>query len=88
MKHLILTLGVSAAVAAAALASPAFADRPATAEERATIGGILKSNGFTSWRKIEFDDGKFEVDDAVHADGRVYDVDIRGGSIVKKELED
>ena len=80
-----------AAIAIATGASVAKADdRPATAAERAEIGGILKANGFTSWRKIEFDrdDRKFEVDDAVKANGRVYDVDIRNGRIIKLDRED
>jgi hypothetical protein len=82
--------GASMALAALALATSASADdRPATAAERGEIEAVLKANGFTSWRKIEFDrdDRKFEVDDAVHSNGRVHDVDIRGGRIVKKELD-
>jgi hypothetical protein len=85
-----------AMLAAAAISTAVFAtaaaadDRPATSAERAEVGSILKASGFTSWRKIEFDrdDRKFEVDDARHSNGRVYDVDIRGGRIVKRELED
>jgi hypothetical protein len=44
---------------------------------------VLRDNGFVSWREIERDDGKWEVDDARHHNGRVYDLDIRGGRIVK-----
>ena len=90
MHKAILTLGFSV-FAAGALATAAVADdRPATAAEAAEIGKILEANGFASWRKIEFDtdDRKFEIDDARHSDGRVYDVDIRDGRIIKKELED
>lgn len=75
---------------AATLAAPALADdRPATAEERASVGSVLRANGYASWQKIEFDrdDRKFEVDNARHANGGVYDVDIRGGNIVKRERE-
>ncbi|MCC7253894.1 PepSY domain-containing protein [Hyphomicrobium sp.] len=90
MQKMMITLGM-AAFAAGALATAATADdRPATAAERAEIGGILQAAGFSSWRKIEFDtdDRKFEVDDARHSNGKVYDVDIRGGKIIKKDLED
>jgi hypothetical protein len=64
------------------LASTAFADRPPTASERQKLTKILRSNGFVSWKKIERDDGKWEVDDAVTRTGKVYDIDIRGGRIV------
>ena len=90
MQKITLFLGASA-LSLAVLAGAASADdRPATPAERAKIAGILKANGFVSWRKVEFDrdDRKFEVDDARHANGRVYDVDIRGGRIVKRDLED
>lgn len=88
MQKSILTL---AAIAfASTLGAPAHADdRPATASERASVASVLRANGFTSWKKIEFDrdDHKFEVDDARHASGRVYDVDIRGGRIIKRDRE-
>jgi hypothetical protein len=87
MQKFMLTLGLSA-MAAAAFATAASADRKPTPGERAHVSGILSANGFTAWKKIELDDGKWEVDDARHANGRVYDVDIRGGVIVKKDLED
>jgi hypothetical protein len=86
-----MTFLAASAISATALSTATFADdRPATPAERGEIAGILKVNGFTSWRKVEFDrdDRKFEVDDARHANGRVYDVDIRGGRIVKRDLED
>jgi hypothetical protein len=90
MQKLMLLLGASAVSIAVLSGVAAADDRRATTSERANIAGILKANGFVSWRKVEFDrdDRKFEVDDARHADGRVYDVDIRGGRIVKRDLED
>lgn len=77
-------------VLAATLAAPALADdRPATAAERSSVGSVLRANGFTSWQRIEFDrdDRKFEVDNARHANGGVYDVDIRNGAIIKRERD-
>jgi hypothetical protein len=85
-----LMFAAAAVLASATLATTASADdRPATPAERAEIGSILKANGFTSWRKIEYDrdDRKFEVDDAVSAKG-VFDVDIRNGKIIKIDRED
>jgi hypothetical protein len=89
MKKVISTVGLVACAATALAATAATAgDRRATAAERAQAASVLSAAGFTSWRKIEVDDGKIEIDDARHANGRLYDVDIRGGSIVKKDLED
>lgn len=55
-------------------AGPAMADRPPTPEERTKIETVLKQNGFTRWEEIEFDDGLWEVDDAIGADGVEYDL--------------
>lgn len=49
----------------------------------ASVVDVLRANGFVSWRKIERDDGKWEVEDARHASGRVYDLDIKNGRIIK-----
>jgi hypothetical protein len=87
MQKMIAAAG--ALVLAATLATPALSgDRRPNAAERAELAGILSGAGFTSWKKVELDDGKWEVDNARHANGRLYDVDIRGGVIVKKDLED
>ena len=58
------------------LAAPALADRDPTPEERARIEAALRAEGFTRWDDIELeDDGSvWEVDDAVGADGREYDL--------------
>jgi hypothetical protein len=77
-----------AVVAASAFPLAALADRAPTGEERARIAETLRANGFTSWRKIELDDGKWEVDDARHSNGQLYDVDLsRSYNIIKRELE-
>jgi len=49
-------------------------DRMPTAEERAKIESTLQNEGFTAWEEVEFDDGVWEVDDAVGADGVQYDL--------------
>ncbi len=63
--------------------APALADRDPTAEERAAIEAELKAEGFTRWESIELeDDGTvWEVDDAVEADGREYDLELRAGTL-------
>ncbi|MBU2532291.1 MAG: PepSY domain-containing protein, partial [Alphaproteobacteria bacterium] len=63
-------------------------DRPPTAEERTAIETKLTELGFTKWEEIELDDGKWEIDDALHNDGKKYDVDLAPQSLnlLKKEL--
>jgi len=59
----------------AAGALPAMAqDRDPTADERSRIEAALKAEGFTRWDDIELDDGVWEVDDAIAADGKEYDL--------------
>lgn len=71
MTRSLPTLAVLALLAAPA----AWADdRPPTDEERAQIESVLQAEGYTSWEEIEFDDGVWEVDDAVGADGARYDL--------------
>ncbi len=62
-------------VAVAAL-QPALADRAPTSEERTRIEATLKAEGFQKWEEIELDDGKWEIDEAVAADGRKYDLEV------------
>ncbi len=88
MKSRLLVLSAALAV----LASPAFADRAPTPEERAAIEAKLTAEGFTRWESIELEDDEgvesvWEVDDAVGADGRGYDLELRLGTleIVKRD---
>lgn len=71
------------------IAVPTMADRKPTAEERTRIESVLREQGFTRWDEIEFDDDDeaWEVDDAVGADGRQYDLklDAKNLSIIKRE---
>ncbi|MBX3582339.1 MAG: PepSY domain-containing protein [Rhizobiaceae bacterium] len=70
-------------IPAVLLASPALADRAPTPEERSAIEEKLRAEGFTKWEDIELeDDGSvWEVDDAVGADGREYDLELRAGTL-------
>lgn len=80
------------AIGAAAMASPAIADRAPSAQERAAVERVLKAAGFVSWEEIELDDDgpRWEADDARARDGRRYDVKIdpHNMPIVKRSLED
>jgi len=80
-----------AALALAGLGTHAMAgERVPTNEEAAAISAALQGYGFSTWSKVELDEGKWEIDNAKHADGKVYDVDLKVAdlSILKKELED
>lgn len=81
---------IAATAMLAGFSGAALADgRAPTAEEQASIETALKGHGFSTWGKVEFDDGKWEVDNAKHADGKLYDVDLAKAdlAILKKELE-
>jgi hypothetical protein len=72
-------------------AAPALADdRPVTPQERAQIETSLRQAGFTSWGEIEFDDGRFDVDDAIAADGGKFDLELSSVdfTILKRERDD
>ncbi|HWV83013.1 MAG TPA: PepSY domain-containing protein [Hyphomicrobiaceae bacterium] len=83
MHRLLFSLAVTAL-----MTSPAWADRPVTDEERAQLTALLKAEGCTGG-EMEFDDGKFEVDDARCADGREWDFEFsRDFKLIKKEQDD
>jgi hypothetical protein len=65
----------------------ALADRPVTQEESERLQAALREQG-CSGGKMEFDDGKFEVDDARCADGKTYDLEFDSSfRLIKKKLE-
>ena len=88
---MIRSITASAILASTALfAGVAFADgRPPTTEETTAVTAALTKAGFTKWGKVEFDDGKWEVDNAVGADGKTYDVDLSATdmSVIKQEID-
>mgnify|MGYP001492343832 CR=1 FL=1 len=58
-----------------ALVSNALADRAPNATEREAIEKVLRADGFSRWEEIEWDeDGHWEVDDAIDANGRSWDL--------------
>jgi hypothetical protein len=71
------------------LAGGALADRPVTEEEKTKLAAAVAAQGCSGGKKMEFDDGKFEVDDASCADGKKYDLDFDTSfQLIKKEVED
>lgn len=69
-------------------ATAAIADRPVNEEERVKIAAALVAVGCKPG-EIEFDDGKFEVDDARCDDGLKYEIDLDTLlKIIKKERDD
>jgi hypothetical protein len=79
MKTILISAAAAAMVLGNVSASHAFLDtfldREPTPEERAAIEGVLFAEGFTAWDEIEFDnDGYWEIDDAIAADGQSYDL--------------
>jgi hypothetical protein len=69
-------------------ASGLQAGRTVTEEERPKLLSALQAQG-CSGGKMEFDDGKFEVDDAVCSDGKKYDLDFDTSfRLIRKKLED
>lgn len=75
-------------VAAFVLASSALAGRAPTAEEATAIERVVTDAGFTRWGTVELDDdGHWDVENAVAGDGKIYDLDVRDGKIIKQELE-
>ena len=64
-----------AALGLVGLSSTARADRDPTPAELTQIEAALKSAGFTQWEDIDWDDdGHWEIDDAVAADGKKVDL--------------
>jgi peptidase YpeB-like protein len=55
-------------------ASSALAGRAVTEQERTKLEEAVNAQG-CSGEKMEFDDGKFEVEDAICSDGKKYDLD-------------
>lgn len=87
-KILMATVGLIGMSAIAA--QPALADRAPTESERTAIELALKELGFVRWKEIELDDNRWEIDDAVHSDGKEYDLELEPGSlkVLKRELDD
>jgi len=54
---------------------PALADRQVTEDERAKLSAAIQAEGCSGGKfELDEDDQQFEVDDAVCADGKKYDL--------------
>lgn len=62
------------ALAAIPFAGVALADQPLPADQLAKVEALLRQEGFTKWKEIELDDGMIEVDDAIDANGKEFDL--------------
>ena len=72
-----------------AVAPAAQADTPVSPEQKAKVEAMLRQEGFTKWSEIELDDGMIEVDDAVDAAGKKFDLklDPTSFAIVKRKAD-
>jgi hypothetical protein len=77
-----------AAIIAAAIAVAAHADDEAGPEDRARIAEALRAVGYQSFEEVEFDDGVWEVDDAIGSDGRGYDLELDPATLEIIEIDD
>jgi hypothetical protein len=83
MSRLLPTLAFAVLASTAAMA-----DRALTEVEREKVVAALQAEGCTGG-DMEFDDGKFEVDDARCADGKKYDFEFDVSfKTTKRELDD
>ncbi len=64
--------------------------RDPTPEMRARIEAALREQGYASWDDIDVErDGRIEVDDARHSDGKEYDLELDPQTLrVTKREED
>jgi len=89
MTRFALPMICAVALSGFAVATPALADRAPTAEERTRIEAAVRAAGFTKWEEIELDDGVWEVDDAIDASGKEWDLKLDPKTMeIVKRVED
>ncbi len=83
------TTGLAALAVGLAMTGSASADRKPTPEEQTKIEAVLKQEGFSKWKKIEVEDDEIEVDDAIDANGKQFDLELdpKTFAIVKRKAE-
>ncbi len=67
---------------------PAWAGRAPTPHERAVVGAVLLSEGFRRWEHIELDGDEWEVEGAIGADARRYDLRLDARTLEITELDE
>lgn len=63
------------------------ADEKLAPEQQTKIEAMLKQEGFTKWKKIEMEKGMIEVDDAIDANGKEFDLKLDPVTLAIKERE-
>lgn len=85
-----LTLVLFGAVTTA-FATPAFADRAPTVDEKTQIEAKLKTLGFMSWGEVEFDtdSAQWDVNNAMASDHKQYDLKLNAQTldVISKEID-
>jgi hypothetical protein len=73
----------------AGLGIAARADEKLPPDQQAKVEAMLRQEGFTKWDEIELDEGMIEVDDAIDASGKKFDLklDPKTLAIVKRKAE-
>ncbi len=83
----ILTTSIALLGLVGMAATPAQADRRLTSAEKSSIRSAMKDIGCAGG-KMEFDDGRFEIDDARCQGGKRYDLTFdRNFKLTNKEFE-
>ena len=85
------TMAALAAGFAAPTLAPAMAaaDRAPTAQEQMMISEALHFQGFDSWGEIEWDDGEWEVDNAIASNGERRDIKLdQSFNVIGNERDD
>ncbi|MBB6309637.1 PepSY domain-containing protein [Xanthobacter tagetidis] len=87
MRRFVLSVTIPALAFVAAAGAARAQDRPVTDDERARITAALSAHTCQPGT-IEMDDGLFEVDNAVCADGKKYDFKFKPDmTLVEKKLD-
>ncbi|WP_019905137.1 PepSY domain-containing protein [Methylobacterium sp. 77] len=83
------TAGLAAIALGFALTGTAFADRAPTPDELTKIEATLKKEGFTKWGKIEVEEHEIDVDNAIDANGKQFDLELdpKTYAITSREAE-
>ncbi len=82
-------IGLSALALGLALTGSAFADRAPTPDEQTKIEAALKKEGFTKWKSIEVESDEIEIEDAIDASGKQFDLELdpKTFAITKRKAE-
>ncbi|GEP07868.1 PepSY domain-containing protein [Methylobacterium oxalidis] len=81
------TMTALACALSVTFAVSAVADEKLAPEQQTKVEAMLKQQGFTKWKKIEMEDGMIEVDDAIDANGKEFDLKLDPTSLEIKKRE-